>query len=207
VIRINLLDGAHREPPWLGRLGAGRGAAIGAGLVVIAGLSGGAALYRFHAVRATLSASIEETTAELARLNDRVARLDELRSRERAVSDQLAVRGRLGDDRRQPLETLDAISRSVPDGAWLQEVVLKGPSAHIAGRALSLAVVSEFSRVLAGVVPLGRVVEISAASRESVGQAAFVSFALTVKAAEGTPAVSPGEAIPGAARRATAAGG
>lgn len=150
-------------------------------MLLVTGIGVGGWWWQVSRTHADVQAHIVSAEADLARLKNVAASVDRAVARKLELSERLALIDRLHRTQRDPVELLQVISRSVPDGLWLLELKQVGPSVQIEGRAVSLTALTDFVERLQTSGRFARPVDIVTTNMETVQDVSVVRFA--VKAA------------------------
>lgn len=181
MIRINLLGNVPKVArPWLpaNQKSALAGLAM---LIVTAGGVGGWWWQVSHA-RADVEHQIVESEAELTRLKNVSLMVDRAVAQKLELTERLGLIDRLHRTQRAPVELLQTVSRSVPDGLWLLELTQKGSAIQIEGRASSLTALTDFVERLQTSGRFEHPVDIVTTNMETVQEQSVVRFALKAAA-------------------------
>jgi len=179
VIRVNLISGnvpqlARR--PWLPA--DQKSAAAGLAMLVITAVGVTGWWWQVQRTRTRVDAEIAASETELARLKSVAALVDKAVAQKLELSERLGLIDRLHRTQRAPVELLQAVSASVPEGLWLLELTQKGPQVQMEGRALSLTALTDFVERLQTSGKFERPVDIVTTNMETVQDAAVVRFAV-----------------------------
>lgn len=202
MIKVNLLAstaGAAPTREWLPR--EQRSALVGLGLLVVTALGVGGWWYYLRSERNGIDARIEAAETELVRLREAATLVDETMAHRTELAERLGLIDRLRLAKREPVNLLEAVSRSIPEGLWLIELKQSGTSVQIDGRAMSLTSLTDFAGRMQTSGLFQHPVEILSTTTESVEENEVVRFsikadALTPPAPTATPA---GTTLPAAA--------
>lgn len=132
--------------------------------------------YHLHEQRAAARAAAAQEEVRAAAAADVAKRLDAARKTRAALAAELAARQRVAGDRRVVVELVEGVSRSLPDGVRLTELVRNASSVEIEGRASSFASVTAFARELGSQVAFAGPVDIRSMSAEEVEGARAIRF-------------------------------
>ena len=204
MIRVNLLattPGAKRRHEWLPE--AQRHAAAGLGALMLTAVAVSAWWFILNRQLAGVDASIGHEEASLARLKDAATLVDKATARKAELTERLGLIDRLRATKRGPVNLLETVSKSTPDGLWLLEINQKGPAVQIEGRATSITALTDFVERMQDSGLFDRPVEIMTTTSEMVEEASVVRFAVKAQAA-GTAAAKAAADAAAAATKAKA---
>lgn len=182
MIRVNLLGSIPRAPrrSWL----PANQKSAAAGLVMLLGTALGVGGWWWQTSRAqkAVDAQIVSAQADLTRLKAVATLVDRAVSRKLELTERLGLIDRLHRTQRAPVELLETISRSVPDGLWLLELKQTGLAVQIEGRAVSLTALTDFVERLQTSGRFARPIDIVTTNMETVLEQSVVRFALKASA-------------------------
>lgn len=184
MIRVNLL-GAVPPAPRRAWLPADQKSAA-AGLVMLVATAAGVGGWWWQTLRAekAVDQQIAAAQADLTRLKSVAALVDRAVARKVELSERLGLIDRLHRTQRAPVDLLETISRSVPDGLWLLEMKQSGNAFQFEGRALSLTALTDFVEHLQTSGRFGRPIDIVTTNMEMVQDVSVVRFALKATAGQ-----------------------
>jgi len=191
MIRVNLLTSAPGTPQrdWLPA--EQRSAALGLGMLILTGLVMGVWWWELQREAKVVEATIAHAQADLAKLKDVAKVVDLAVTRKTELTERLSLIGRLRADQRGPVNLIETVSKSVPDGLWLLELKQQAGTIQIEGRASSLTALTDFVERMQDSGLFQRPVEIVTTSVEAVDQASVVRFAVKAEAAPGSGIAPP----------------
>lgn len=182
MIRVNLLGAVPRAPRRAWLPADQKSAAAGLVLLMATAAGVGGWWYQTADAQAAVDAEIASAQIELERLKTVAALVDRSVARKLELTERLGLIDRLHRTQRDPVELLQTISRSVPDGLWLLELKQTGQSMQIEGRATSLTALTDFVERLQTSGRFARPVDIITTNMEVVQDASVVRFALKASA-------------------------
>jgi Tfp pilus assembly protein PilN len=194
MIKINLLANTPgTEPPreWLPR--RQRSAAVGLILLMVTAVGVGGWWWYLRHEHAAVSARIAAAEGELQRLKNIAAMVEKAAARKTELAERLALIDRLRQTMRAPVNLLETVSRSLPDGLWLMELKQQGAFVQFEGRATSITSVTDFAELMQNSGLFQRPIEIVTTSTELVEDTSVIRF---VVKAEAVPAVPVPGAVP-----------
>lgn len=182
MIRINLLRAVPRAPRRVWGPADQRAAVAGLGMLVITASAVGLWWWQTLRAESAVDAQIASAQADLTRLRNVAALVDRAAARKVELTERLALIDRLQHTQRAPVDLLETISRSVPDGLWLLEVKQAGAAVQFEGRATSLTALTDFVERLQTSGRFARPIDIVTTNMETVQDASVVRFALKATA-------------------------
>jgi Tfp pilus assembly protein PilN len=177
MIKVNLLSntpGAAPPRDWIPR--EQRSALIGLGLLVVTGLGIGGWWYYLGTVKASVQTRISADEAQMVKLREAAKVVEKTTARKNELAERLGVIERLRAAKRGPVNLLETLSQSLPDGLWLLDVKQGGRSVQVDGRAMSITAVTDFTERLQNSGIFVRPVEILTTSTEIVEDTTVVHF-------------------------------
>ena len=197
MIKVNLLSNAPGATPpreWFPR--EQRTALMGLGMLVVTALIVGGWWYYLGTVQSSIDRRITASEAQLEKLKEASKLVEKTNARKTELAERLGVIERLREAKRGPVNLLETLSQSLPEGLWLLEVKQAGAtSVQVDGRAMSLSAVTDFTERMQNSGLFNRPVEILTTTTETVEETNVVRFAVKadfVKPATPVPAVSGG---------------
>jgi type IV pilus assembly protein PilN len=187
VIKVNLLVEAPGTAPrreWIPQEQRSAVAGLLMLLVTAAGIGGW--WWYLRDQRLDVEARIAAIDAELVRLADVAVQVDEASARKAELTERLALIERLRAGKRGPVDLLETVSSSVPDGLWLLEISQAGAFVRVDGRARSLTAVTDFARRMQTSGLFLRPVEIQSTGAETYEQTNVVRFAIRAEVVDPT---------------------
>lgn len=182
MIRVNLLGNLPKAAvrPWLPA--DQKSAAAGLAILVLTGAGVGGWWWQVSHARAAVDHEIAAAQTELARLKSVSLLVDRAVAQKLELSERLGLIDRLHRTQHAPVELLQTVSRSVPDGLWLLELKQQGPAIQIEGRANSLTALTDFVERLQTSGRFEHPVDIVTTNMETVQDVSVVRFALKAAA-------------------------
>lgn len=181
MIEINLLGSVPRvSRNWLPA--DQKSAAVG--LVMLTATAVGVGGWWWQTMRAqhAIDAEIAAAQADLSRLQTVATLVDRAVARKVELTERLGLIDRLHRTQRAPVDLLETLSRSLPDGLWLLELKQTGTAVQIEGRATSLTALTDFVERLQTSGRFAHPVDIVTTNMETVQDASVVRFALKATA-------------------------
>lgn len=182
MIRINLLGEvpAAASRPWVPA--NQKSAVAGLAILVVTALGVGGWWWQVSRARIAVDRQIAESETELERLKSVALLVDRAVAQKLELTERLGLIDRLHRTQRAPVELLQTVSRSIPDGLWLLELKQTGPSIQFEGRASSLTALTDFVERLQTSGRFEHPVDIITTSMETVQETSVVRFALKASA-------------------------
>jgi Tfp pilus assembly protein PilN len=181
VIRVNLLGNVPKVArPWLPA--NQKSALAGLAMLTVTAVGVGGWWWQVSHARTEVDQQIVESEAELARLKNVSILVDRAVAQKLELTERLGLIDRLHRTQRAPVELLQTVSRSVPDGLWLLELTQKGSAIQIEGRASSLTALTDFVERLQTSGRFEHPVDIVTTNMETVQEQSVVRFALKAAA-------------------------
>jgi type IV pilus assembly protein PilN len=183
MIKVNLLaTSPGAEPPreWLPR--EQRSAAMGLFMLLVTGIGVTGWWYYLSQQRATVDVQVTTAEANLTRLKAAAVLVEQASQRKAELTERLSLIERLRAAKRGPVNLIETVSFSVPDGLWLLEVKQTGADVQIDGRAMSLTSVTDFAERLQTSGLFKRPVEIVTSVAETYEQVDVVRFLVRAQA-------------------------
>ena len=183
MIKVNLLatsPGATPPREWVPR--EQRSAAFGVFLLFATGLGVTGWWYYLSQQRSDVDVRIATAESTLTRLREAAVLVEQASQRKTDLTERLSLIERLRAAKRGPLNLIETVSFSVPDGLWLLEVKQTGADIQIDGRAMSLTSVTDFAERLQTSGLFKRPVEIVTSVAETYEQVDVVRFLVRAEA-------------------------
>lgn len=179
MIKVNLLatnPGAVPAREWLPR--EQRSALIGVALIVVTVASVGGWWWLLQNQRTNLDLQITTAETELVRLKEAAKLVELATARKTELAERLGLIERLRAAKRGPVNLLETISRSLPEGLWLTDMKQTGLVVQLEGRATSLTSITDFAELMQNSGLFKRPVEILTTSNDVIEERAVVKFAI-----------------------------
>lgn len=176
MIKINLLPRAARKAAMPDRRRL-LGGAIGT-LVV---LGAGYAWWTVSGAAADLRRRIENTKAEIQRLDVVAKKVDQLKADRKRLEERLQLIQRLAAIQAGPVRLLDVVNQELPDEIWLTSLTKTGTRVVIQGFAFSDFSIADFMTRLSRTAPLMTEVELSFSERAEVQKVPLKKFEIVCK--------------------------
>ena len=187
MIRINLLGSERKKAPRAVVFGAAQRLTMLCSLVMIAAVAG---VGWWYWSLSQASSQVEAFEAQRARIQQRVALIEELRGGQSL-----------------PVQLLDHVSRSLPDMLWLTSLTQDATQVTIAGNSRTLVALSDFVGNLGGGTVLRRPIEILDSQVQGASGTTPEVIQFTVRAQLNKPEPKPEEPPSRGARGARGARG
>ena len=183
MIRVNLLataPGAEAPREWIPR--EQRSAVLGVALLFVTGAGVTGWWWHLGQQRADVEARLATAEANLVRLKSAAVLVEQASQRKAELAERLSLIERLRGAKRGPVNLIETVSFSVPDGLWLIEIKQAGADVQIDGRAMSLTSVTDFAERLQTSGLFKRPVEIVTSIAETFEQTDVVRFLVRAEA-------------------------
>jgi type IV pilus assembly protein PilN len=197
MIKVNLLATPGVQPPreWIPR--GQRSAMLGLAMLLVTGAGVTGWWWYLGQERADVESRIAAAEADLARLKTAAVLVEQASQRKATLTEKLSLIERLRVAKRGPLNLIETVSFSVPDGLWLLEIKQTGATVQLDGRAMSLTSVTDFAERLQTSGLFKRPVEIVTTVAEVYEQTDVVRFVIRAEAeASLAPLAEPAAATP-----------
>lgn len=183
MIRVNLIGGADaRRASGLSRFLSvppeQRAALFGVFIIMATAVALAGWWWTLDQTRRRLDAEIAVQDAQLLQLQEASTLVETAEARERDLRQRLDLIERLRASQRAPVDLLEAVSLSLPDGLWLLELKQTGVSVRIEGRAESLTALTDFVDRLQTSGQFVQTLDIVTTNMEVIGDASIVRFAI-----------------------------
>jgi len=182
VITVNLLGNVPRAPRRAWVPANQKSAVAGLVMLLATALGVGGWWWQTASAQRKVDSEIAAAQADLTRLKGIAAMVDRAVARKLELTERLGLIDRLHRTQRAPVELLETISRSVPEGLWLLELKQNGQALQIEGRAMSLTALTDFVERLQTSGRFARPVDIVTTNMEMVQEMSVVRFALKASA-------------------------
>ena len=177
MIKVNLLTTAPGAKPvreWLPR--EQRSAALGLVMLLVTGVGVTGWWWYLRQQHADVETRIAAAETDLVRLREAAVLVEQASQRKAELTERLSLIERLRVAKRGPVNLIETVSFSVPDGLWLLEIKQTGANVQIDGRAMSLTAVTDFAERLQTSGLFKRPVEIVTTAAEVYEQADVIRF-------------------------------
>jgi type IV pilus assembly protein PilN len=176
MIRINLIRGKRKKRRELNL----NFLYILVPLLVLAGL------FAYHHMLSnrieTLQANIQKANAEIARLKKEIGEVERFKLRKAELQQKVDIISNLQADRTAPVKVFEAISASIPEKCWIDQLAVKGGKITLSGVALNNHTIANFMTAL-GQSGRFQGVELGSADQTTVMGVKLMKFNLTFQAA------------------------
>jgi len=197
MIKVNLLATPGAEAPRELIPREHRSAVAGLVMLLITGAGVTGWWWYLGQQRAEVETRITTAEADLARLRTAAVLVEQASQRKAVLTEKLSLIERLRVAKRGPVNLIETISFSVPDGLWLLEMKQTGTAVQIDGRAMSLTSVTDFAERLQTSGLFKRPVEIVTTVDEVFEQTDVVRFVIRAEATGPlAPLAEPGASAP-----------
>jgi type IV pilus assembly protein PilN len=111
-----------------------------------------AGLFGYHQVISnrieTLEANIQKATSEIARLRKEIGEVEKFKLRKAELQQKVDIISNLQTDRTAPVKVFEAISASIPEKCWIDQLAIKGGKVTLSGIALNNHTIANFMTAL-----------------------------------------------------------
>ena len=161
MIRINLLGSERKKAPRAVVFGAAQRVTMLCSLIMIAAVAGvGWWYWSLSQASAQLELEIAAAQQEATRLRSIMAEVDAFEAQRARIQQRVALIEELRAGQSIPVQLLDHVSRSLPDMLWLTSLTQDATQVTIAGNSRTLVALSDFVGNLGGGTVLRRPIEI-----------------------------------------------
>lgn len=183
MIRVNLIGGADaRRASGLSRFLSvppeQRAALFGVFIIMATAIVVAGYWWTLDQTRSRLDAEIAVQDAQLVQLQEASKLVETAEAREKDLRQRVDLIERLRTSQRAPVDLLEAVSLSLPDGLWLLELKQTGASVRIEGRAESLTALTDFVDRLQTSGQFVQTLDIVTTNMEAIGDISVVRFAI-----------------------------
>jgi type IV pilus assembly protein PilN len=213
MIRINLLGGEKKKATRaVAAFGAGQRLTALCSLIVVAALVGiGWWYWSLSREAGQVDSEIAAAQQEAARLRSMMAEVEAFEAQRARIQERVALIEELRAGQSIPVQLLDHVSRSLPDMLWLTSMTQTDTQVTLVGSSRTLVALSDFVGNLGGGTVLRRPIEIvDSQVQEGKGSGAAATpdlIQFTVRAQLNKPEPKPEEPPAGRGRGARAARG
>ncbi|MAG71850.1 MAG: hypothetical protein CL471_16410 [Acidobacteria bacterium] len=198
MIRINLLTVQRERTRRRVGFDPAQKAAAACSVVLLATALGiGWWFWTMRQETAALAQEVALAQTETDRLSGVLEQVRDLESRRQQLQQRVALIEQLRQGQGQPVRMLDEVSRAIPEGLWLVEMVQDQAGLTIQGRTTTLTVLSDFIGNLESSGFFQLPVEMLDSQVEELTQSEVVNFSVRVQflppavGAPGTPPATP----------------
>jgi type IV pilus assembly protein PilN len=183
MIRVNLLPGAgQRSAKGLSQffpmLAEQRAALFGVTVLMATAVLVAGWWWTLDQERRQIDAVIGAQEATLVQLQEAARLVEAADVRAADLRERVGLIARLRATQRAPVQLLETISDSLPDGLWLLELKQQGASVRMEGRALSLTALTDFVDRLQTSGHFLHTLDIVTTSMEMLAEQSVVRFAV-----------------------------
>ena len=191
MIRVNLMGkGAGAAQPRVWIPAEQRSALTGLAMLLLTGVVVGGWWYYLNAQRASTEEGIVKAETRITQLKDAMKVLESARAQKAELEQRLALIDRLRAAKHAPVQMLQLLNASLPDGLWLLEIKQSATTVQIEGRAMSQTAISDFAKSLQDAGFFKMPVEIVTTLMEAVEESNVFRFVLKAEPANALPAAA-----------------
>jgi type IV pilus assembly protein PilN len=150
MIKINLLSEGKRPAAVRKKAGGGRfeGRDLGQVMLLVGAVIGllafGVAYWLQKQKNDAKEAEVAAAQHEVDQLASVIKEVDDFKSKKGELERKIGVINDLKANQRGPVRVMDYVSRALPELLWLDQMVMKGDSLHLEGRAFNTNAVANF---------------------------------------------------------------
>jgi type IV pilus assembly protein PilN len=149
MIKINLLSEGKRPAAVRKKAGGSLdGRDIGQWMLLVGAVIGllafGAAYWLQKQKNDAKEAEVAAAQREVDQLASVIKEVDDFKAKKAELERKIGVINDLKANQRGPVRVMDYISRALPELLWLDQMVMKGDSIHLEGRAFNINAVANF---------------------------------------------------------------
>jgi type IV pilus assembly protein PilN len=208
MIRINLLGSERKKAPRAVVFGAAQRLTMLCSLVMIAAVAGvGWWYWSLSQASSQVEAEIAAAQQEATRLRSMMAEVEAFEAQRARIQQRVALIEELRGGQSLPVQLLDHVSRSLPDMLWLTSLTQDATQVTIAGNSRTLVALSDFVGNLGGGTVLRRPIEILDSQVQGASGTTPEVIQFTVRAQLNKPEPKPEEPPSRGARGARGARG
>ena len=194
MIRINLLGNERKKAPRAVVFGAGQRLTMLCSLIMIAAVAGvGWWYWSLSRTSSQVEAEIAAAQQEATRLRSMMAEVEAFEAQRARIQQRVALIEELRGGQSLPVQLLDHVSRSLPDMLWLTSLTQDATQVTIVGNSRTLVALSDFVGNLGGGSVLRRPIEIVDSQVQGGRDTASEVIQFTVRAQLNRPEPKPEE--------------
>lgn len=125
-----------------------------------------------------LDARIAAATVEVNRLQRQIAEVDRFKARKAELQQKVDVISNLQKERTGPVRIFEAVSASIPEKCWIEQLSVKGNKVELSGIALNNYIIANFMTAL-GQTGRFRDVVLGSADQATIQNVKLVKFNLS----------------------------
>lgn len=125
-----------------------------------------------------LNARIGAATAQVSRLQKQIAEVESFKARKAELQQKVDVISNLQKERTGPVRIFEAVSASIPEKCWIEQLSVKGNKVELRGVALNNYIIANFMTAL-GQTGRFRDVALGSADQATVQNVKLVKFNLS----------------------------
>jgi type IV pilus assembly protein PilN len=111
-----------------------------------------AGLFAYHRMVSnrieTLQTNIQKATAEIARLKKEIGEVEKFKARKAELQQKVDIISNLQNGRTIPVKVFEAISASIPEKCWIDQLAVKSDKISVSGVALNNHTIANFMTAL-----------------------------------------------------------
>jgi type IV pilus assembly protein PilN len=126
----------------------------------------------------TLRSDIQKATAEIARLKTEIGEVEKFKARKAELQQKVDIISNLQKDRTAPVKVFEAITASIPEKCWIDQLAVRSDRISLSGVALNNHTIANFMTAL-GQSGRFQKVELGSAEQTVVTGVKLMKFNLT----------------------------
>jgi len=130
-----------------------------------------------------LDTEIGKANAQVNRLKKQIGEVEGFKARKAELQQKVDVISNLQQDRKGPLKIFEALSASIPEKCWIEQLSIKGERVDLSGVALNNYTIANFMTAL-GQSGRFRNVVLGSAEQASISNMKLVRFSLSFSAVQ-----------------------
>lgn len=128
----------------------------------------------------TLNTNIRTASVEIERLKKEIGEVEKFKARKAELQQKVDIISTLQAGRTGPLKIFEALSSSIPEKSWIEQLAVKGDTVEMSGIALNNHTIANFMTAL-GQSGRFRDVVLGTADQATVSNIKMVKFNLTTR--------------------------
>jgi type IV pilus assembly protein PilN len=129
----------------------------------------------------TLQSDIQKATAEIARLKAEIGEVERFKARKAELQQKVDIISNLQKGRTAPVKVFEAVTASIPEKCWIEQLAVKGGTITLSGVALNNHTIANFMTAL-GQSGRFQAVELGSADQVTVTGVKLMRFNLKFQA-------------------------
>ncbi len=96
----------------------------------------------------TLKSNIQKATADIARLKKEIGEVEKFKTRKAELQQKVDIISNLQNGRTVPVKVFEALSASIPEKCWINQLSIRGSQVNLSGVALNNHTIANFMTAL-----------------------------------------------------------